>query len=119
VIDPTGKPCACGARGCLETLVGADAGAAPDQLADALAAALRTVVHLFDPEAIVLGGTLAALGETFAQRVGDTLAAVTLGAHWHTCTVRRSLLGADAALVGAATAALDTVLSDPTIVPLS
>ncbi len=118
VIDPTGTPCACGARGCLETVVGDVSTASPELLAAALVAALRTVVHLFDPEAIVLGGTLAALGDEFARRVGDRLAANTLGARWHACAVSRSSLGPDAALVGAATAALDTIISDPTIIAL-
>jgi predicted NBD/HSP70 family sugar kinase len=121
VVDPTGKPCACGARGCLETLLGSDAATPPtadDAVADALAAALRTVVHLVDPEAVVLGGTLAGLGDSFATRVAARLHDITLGARWHPCVVHRSLLGADAALVGAATAALDTLISDPTTVPL-
>ncbi len=117
VVDPHGKPCACGARGCLETVL-ATGGATPDEVADALAAALRTVVHLVDPEAVVLGGTLAGMGDAFARRVEDRLRDNTLGARWHPCVVRRSRLGTDAALIGAATAALDTLISDPTTVPL-
>jgi predicted NBD/HSP70 family sugar kinase len=114
VVDPSGKPCACGARGCLETFLHGDVTA--DELARHLAAALRTVVHLVDPDAIVLGGSLAALGDPFADAVARHLHADTLGARWHPCSVHRSALGADAALVGAATAALDRIISDPTIV---
>ncbi len=115
VVDPQGPECACGAHGCLETLVEHSSDAA---LARHLAAALRTVVHLLDPEAVVLGGSLAARGEHFAQQVGERLRGTTLGARWHACHVRRSVLGNDAALIGAATAALDEVIADPTIVPL-
>ena len=118
VVDPDGKPCACGARGCLETIVGDDVAATPGDVADALAAALRTVVHLVDPQAVVLGGTLAAAGLPFAGEVADRLSASTLGARWYPCDVRPSSFGADAALVGAATSALDALLADPTIVPL-
>ncbi len=116
VIDPAGAPCTCGARGCLETVIGDVSLAPPEQLVGALAAALRTVVHLIDPEAIVLGGALAGLGAGFAHQVGERLAATTLGAHWHACVVLRSSLGPDAALIGAATAALDTIISDPTTI---
>ncbi|MFD4259519.1 ROK family protein [Streptomyces sp. NPDC058534] len=89
VIDPDGELCACGARGCLETLASAAAIAAaysirsgrmvdgaadvaalladgdPDALAiwdravEALAAALAIFTTLFAPELIVLGGGLA------------------------------------------------------------
>ncbi|CAN5597518.1 ROK family transcriptional regulator [soil metagenome] len=119
IVDPGGKLCTCGARGCLETIAGRRAEADDDTVADALAVALRNVVHLLDPEAIVLGGTLAARGEAFASDVRDRLAATTLGARWSPCDVRPSLLGADAALNGAATVALDRVLADPTLVPIT
>lgn len=109
VVDPGGPVCACGTRGCLETT---------DRSPAALAAALRSVVHVLDPEAVVLGGTFADRGDAFAADVAAVLHDSTLGARWHPCAVLRSQLGADAALVGAATAALDVVLTDPTVVPL-
>jgi predicted NBD/HSP70 family sugar kinase len=116
VVDPEGRTCTCGARGCLETVAGKERLADPAIAAAALAAALRNVVHLLDPEAIVLGGTFAALGPPFAADVADRLAATTLGARWHPCEVLASTLGVDAALIGAATVALDPVLTDPTVV---
>lgn len=112
-VDPTGAPCGCGARGCLETLVRADA--PEDQLIIALATALRSVVHLVDPEAVVLGGHLGARGPAFAGAVEDRLAAVTLGGRWRRCQILTGTFGADAALVGGATAALEDVLADPTL----
>ncbi len=116
IVDPDGRTCACGARGCLETIAGRNRLDDPSVAAGALATALRSVAHLLDPEAIVLGGTFAELGESFAADVADRLAATTLGARWHPCTVLASTLGADAALIGAATVALDPILTDPTIV---
>jgi predicted NBD/HSP70 family sugar kinase len=109
VIDPAGPPCACGARGCLEV---------SDRSPLAVATALRSLVHLLDPEAVVLGGTFATLGEANAGEVARHLDRLTLGARWHPSLAVPSTLGADAALLGAATAALDRVVADPTIVPI-
>ena len=116
VVDPRGPKCACGARGCLEVFVGGGATPPPGKVARALATALRSVVHLVDPQAVILGGTLAAYdGITVA--LADHLREETLGGRWRPCQVRRSLLGADAAVVGAATTVLDTVVADPTLIP--
>ena len=115
VVDPDGPRCACGANGCLETYVGAHATASLDQTAWALAVALRSVVHLVDPEAVFLGGALGA-SSGLAEAVGRELEAHTLGGRWEPCQVRRSDLGADAACLGAAATVLDEVLADPTLV---
>ena len=112
-VDPHGAACGCGARGCLETLVRADA--PEDALVAALATALRSVVHVVDPEAVVLGGHLGARGPAFAAAVEERLAAVTLGGRWRRCRIVTATFGADAALVGGATAALTDVLADPTL----
>lgn len=116
VVDPGGRTCTCGARGCLETVAGIRSDADDETVADALAVALRSVVHLIDPQAIVLGGTFAERGAGFATSVQDRLAASTLGARWSPCTVTPSELGGNAGLIGAATVALDAVITDPTLV---
>jgi predicted NBD/HSP70 family sugar kinase len=118
VVDPDGKRCACGARGCLETVVGAGRRARTADVAAALAVALRSVVHVIDPEAIVLGGSFATTSAGLATAVAERLDTTTLGARWARSDVRLSALGPDAALVGAATVALDAVVADPTTVPL-
>lgn len=117
VVDPDGAPCACGARGCLEAVIGGDASAAPDVIAGALGSALRSVVHLVDPEAVILGGALATLDDGAVSTVVERLRNDTLGGRWHACEVRRSTLGRDAALIGAATTTLDAVVADPTTIP--
>ena len=91
VVDPHGPICRCGSRGCLETLVGAQAlvdvlrpslgeltvadvlerahagdAACRRVLADAgaaIGAAMATLCNLFDPERVVVGGDLAAAGD--------------------------------------------------------
>ncbi|MBX3314093.1 MAG: ROK family transcriptional regulator [Actinobacteria bacterium] len=116
VVDPSGPRCACGARGCLEAVVGRAADASPAVVADALGSALRSVVHLVDPEAVVLGGRLAEVPGLVAA-LAERLAVDTLGGRTHPCEVRTSTLGLDAALIGAATATLDDVVADPTTIP--
>ena len=90
VVDPDGRTCGCGARGCLETIASAVAiadrykirtGQAamvservvagdPDALAvwheaiDALAGALAIYATLLAPELVVIGGGLASAGDT-------------------------------------------------------
>jgi len=117
VVEPDGRPCACGARGCLETIFASSAGAGSQDLAEALAAALRSVVHVVDPEAIILGGRLANLGDGFTAHLRQSMRTNTLGGPWHPCEVTSSAFGADATLIGAGIAALDGVLTDPTRVP--
>jgi predicted NBD/HSP70 family sugar kinase len=113
VVEPEGEPCACGARGCLETVVGTERSATDGDRARALARALTGVVHLLDPAAIVLGGTFA--GDThLAALVAEQLHAATLAGRWRPCVVRPSALGADAALLGAARRGIEDVLADPT-----
>jgi predicted NBD/HSP70 family sugar kinase len=116
VVDPRGPRCACGSRGCLEVFVrgGANRGEA---MARALATALRSVVHVADPQAVVLGGTLGTSCD-LVERVAAHLREETLGGRWRPCEVRRSALGTDAAVVGAATTVLDAVVADPTLVPM-
>ena len=115
VVDPGGHRCACGASGCLETVVGAERRASTPVRARALARALAGVVHLLDPAAIVLGGTFAG-DEALAELVAEQLRTGTLAGRWRPCIVRPSSLGADAALLGAARCGLAGVLADPTTV---
>lgn len=115
VVEPEGTRCACGARGCLETVVGAERAASSPVRARALARALTGVVHLLDPATIVLGGTFSG-DEELAELVAEQLHAATLAGRSRPCTVRTSSLGVDAALLGAGRRGLDEVLADPTVI---
>ncbi|MET8625895.1 ROK family protein [Kitasatospora sp. NPDC004669] len=105
VVRPGGDPCACGARGCVETLASAAAiarryaaatgepgitaqqvaerAAAGDRTAaavwqeavDALADGLASAVTLLDPERVVIGGGLARAGEPYFAPLREALAA--------------------------------------------
>ena len=122
-MKPDGKHVSCeptagvpSIRGCLEAFVDSEVDAPRAQVADALATALRSVVHLVDPEAVLLGGSLAHDVEV-AEHVAERLRAETLGGRSRPCVVMPSALGADAAAIGAATTVLDAVVADPTRVP--
>jgi len=102
-VDPAGPACACGQRGCLETMASgaaiaaawpveshavppaeallraAEAGeesavAVRDRMADHLAAAVRLLVLTVDVDLVVLGGGVAEVGEPLRRAVADALA---------------------------------------------
>ncbi|RKS69368.1 putative NBD/HSP70 family sugar kinase [Motilibacter peucedani] len=101
-VDPDGPVCACGQRGCLETLASgsalssawaardglspaeslfaaATAGdpaavAARDRFTDSLAAAVRLLVLTCDVETVVLGGGVTDVGSALLESVRDALA---------------------------------------------
>jgi predicted NBD/HSP70 family sugar kinase len=136
-VDPAGRPCECGSRGCLETKVGLEALVsaagvtdAPDLLARARAGepavveALReggrwlgigaaSAVNLLDLQAVVLGGYFATLAEWMLDGVTDELHTRVLGPDWALPRVLASQLGPEAAVRGAAAQVLHAVLADP------
>ncbi|WP_197319035.1 ROK family transcriptional regulator [Saccharomonospora sp. NB11] len=136
-VQPRGPRCSCGARGCLERLAGKDAvldRAGVDDV-DALVAALdagdstaraavravgrvlgstlSAVVNLLDVPTIVLGGVYARLHPWLSEPLSAELGDRVVGAPRRRVEVRRSVLGGEAAVRGAAAAALRTVLTDP------
>jgi glucokinase len=132
-VDPRGRLCACGSRGCLETFMSAaaiearwlevhghpltarkiideviardpDATALWHEAIQALAAGLLTVMSLIDPAAIVLGGGLSGAGDRLIEPLA---AAVRAGSRtFHAGTeLRLAALGDWSGCVGAAAAA--------------
>ena len=78
----------------------------------ALGVAVSTALNLLDLDRVVLGGIYAPLFPWMAPEVGQIRRRV-LSSQWEPATVRRSALGADAAVVGAARSVLQQVLADP------
>ncbi|WP_235508435.1 ROK family protein [Agromyces sp. Soil535] len=133
--DPDGEPCACGARGCLETiasagaiarrytaasgiavpgarevLAAAQAGDAAarrvwDDAVRALAEALARLVATVAPEAVVIGGGLAQAGPALFEPLAARLDAL-LSFHRRPALLQ-ARLGDDAGLLGTALAARD------------
>lgn len=139
-VNPRGRTCRCGSRGCWETEVAAEAiGAAlgcreadAETLAARLAAltaptpALRSVgrslglglgsvVNVLNPEIVVLGGVLRSLYPLVRADVDAALGATALPAPREQVRVVVAALGADSVLLGAAELAFAPLLTDPAL----
>jgi predicted NBD/HSP70 family sugar kinase len=137
------QQCRCGNVGCWETKVGENqllmlagrlAGGGPEGVREVIAAAdngderagraldevghwlgvgLRAVINVFNPEVIVLGGSLAALWEARQDVVDKTLDRWTLMSARSEVIIRASAFGLDSPWRGAAEMVFAPVLADP------
>jgi len=140
VVKPGGRTCSCGARGCWEAEVGDGAiiravGRDPreseieDVLSDVaignrraisgvrktgewVGLGLASLVNIFNPRIVVLGGTLGALYPTMEPTLASSFSR-TLGPMREQAMIVRGELGSDAQLVGASEVAFADVLEDP------
>lgn len=141
VVNPRGRRCRCGARGCWETEIGEDAlllaaGIEPDGTVDASGviaaaaagdqrarAALRRVggwlgigvanlVNLFNPEVVVFGGVLRDVFPEVRPQVEQALG-LALTAPREQVRLVLPALGADSVIIGAAEVAFGPLLDDP------
>jgi predicted NBD/HSP70 family sugar kinase len=137
---PGGLRCRCGSNGCWETEIGKDAiaralglgvdvprrtlvdalrAAGPeevaglDRVAHHLGAGLATVVNVFNPRLIVLGGLLRELYPQVSTEVQRAMRAGALSAPAEQVRLALPRLGDDAVLLGAAEAVWQRVLLDP------
>ncbi|ALE05022.1 hypothetical protein AL755_05180 [Arthrobacter sp. ERGS1:01] len=117
VVEPGGRPCGCGSRGCLDryasgSVLETEARTREDfaEIAHWLGFGLSQVSMLLDPDLVVLGGGVSAVGaaltEPTRERLGELLAE-----HGRDSTppVVTALLGPDAGFIGAAAYAADHV----------
>ena len=138
-VNPQGRTCRCGSRGCWETEIGyaalvreaglgaeaglqelvaaADSGqaavaAAFESVAEWLGLGLANLVNVLNPESIVLGGHLGEVYRVASDRVDDQLDAA-LPAGRELVQVMSSSLGGDATLIGASEVAFTMLLDDP------
>jgi predicted NBD/HSP70 family sugar kinase len=142
-VDSTGPICRCGAVGCWETKVGENvllrhagrlAGGGPPAVAEVIMAAkagearaeaavadvaewcgvgLRAIVNLFNPEIVVLGGTLAQVWRAAEDRINEAMGRSSMTAPREDVHVRPAGLGGDSPLIGAAELAFAPVLDHP------
>ncbi len=137
-MDPAGRLCHCGNRGCWETQVGAPAiaeaidcppervaslGEVLDELSEAndalrdvaraLGRGIASSVNLLNPQVVVLGGYFRSLYPLVTQETQEALTAHTLVAPHELVRLALPALGADAVLVGAAEMAFAPLLADP------
>lgn len=154
-IDPRGAACVCGLRGCLTTLVGAqalvaraqallpayptsavargdltigaieDAALAGDPLAlrvvdeaaDHLGIAIANLLNLLNPSLVIIGGSLARLGEVLLVPLRRAVDRRTLITSVRAATIATSSLGGRSVAIGAATMILDRAFNDPSLFP--
>lgn len=79
-----------------------------------LATALRNVVNVFNPEAVVLDGFLAALYAAAPENLLAAVAAQSMREPGAQVTIHPAALGADLMMLGAAELAFAELLADPT-----
>jgi len=138
-VNPQGRTCRCGSRGCWETEIGyaalvreagmgpgvslldltdaaergdATVAAAFDSVADWLGVGLANLVNVLNPQSIVLGGHLGEVYRIAGARV-DAQLDTALPAGRELVQVTSSILGGDATLVGASEVAFTMLLDDP------
>jgi predicted NBD/HSP70 family sugar kinase len=145
-VDPAGPKCRCGSSGCWElkigenrllALAGRSVGGGPKAVAEVIAAAsegdpqalaavdevtdwisvgLRSIINLFNPQVIVIGGTMSQLWGGLGQKVETVLDGRALFLPRSDVALVISKLGPDSSLIGAAELAFAAVLDDPTCV---
>jgi predicted NBD/HSP70 family sugar kinase len=138
VFNPTGLTCRCGNIGCWETEIGSHAVAAAvgcptnemQRLADylrpettpsarlrdlgrSLGLGLGSLVNVFNPEMVILGGVLRWVYPLVQQDVLDALSAWALDAPAEQAQIVLPALGGDSSIIGAAELAFTDVLHDP------
>lgn len=120
IVDPTGRPCSCGARGCLEaqasgTAIAAATGRPPEQATRAerisagrwVGRAVASVCNLLDLDLAVVAGSVAlGFGDVFFDAANDELRRCARLAFVQRARIVPAALGAEAPLVGAAAVAL-------------
>jgi predicted NBD/HSP70 family sugar kinase len=137
-VNPKGRVCRCGARGCWETEVGEDAvlvaaGLPEGSIEDVVAAAERgdkqaraglaqvgrwlgvgvvNLVNIFNPEVVVFGGVLRQLLPVTEASISLSLQ-TALAAPREQVRLALPALGADSTLLGAAESAFSLLLDDP------
>src|SRR5918999_1019237 len=143
MVNPGGSPCACGSFGCWETEIGERAmlvragrpatggAAAVDELIEAaiggepaarasvahvgtwMGVGIASLVNIFDPTLVVLGGILGRIHPLVASDLDAALDRHALSAARELVRVVPGALGVNAPIMGAAELALEPMLADP------
>ncbi|GAB3423900.1 ROK family protein [Flindersiella endophytica] len=136
-----GRPCDCGARGCLQAYAGlpailgdqpspagttpeaaisarAESGdpatlAALETAGTALGIALAGALNVLDVGTVLLGGSFALLSSWLLPHLTPEIERRVLTACWAPVTVRPAMLGPDAAVIGAALTSIDQIRRHP------
>jgi len=143
MVNPNGRPCRCGSRGCFETEAGEDAvlvacgrtaGGGRAALLEVFAAAsqgeeralvglqsiavwvargLTSLVNILNPDVVILGGPLSSLFFLTGDRIKSEMDSMSTFAHRSGVRLLQPGLGEDSSLLGAAELAFGPLLDDP------
>jgi predicted NBD/HSP70 family sugar kinase len=143
VVNPYGRECGCGSRGCWETEIGeyallehagragetgreavlgvvnaamsgdSQAQFAVRQVGEWIGFGVGNLANIFNPEAVIFGGTLRDVYLVAAAQIRSRMNAIALPAFREHIRMRTPGLGNDAALIGAAELAFAHLLDDP------
>lgn len=143
IVNPGGRTCRCGSRGCFETEVGEEAvlracghdpGGGRSAILDVFAAAnagepraiaglhavaiwlargLATLVNLFNPDIVILGGPLSSLFFLTGDAIEAEMESMTMFAGRRRVRLVQPGLGEDSGLLGAAELAFEPLIDDP------
>ena len=76
-----------------------------EETAEYLGVGIASLMHVLNPERVVLTGGMMAAGDAFLDRVRHHARETAFGSVWEACDIRWSTLGGDAGILGAALAA--------------
>jgi len=76
-----------------------------EETAEYLAAGIASLMHVLNPEMVVLTGGMMGAGDAFLDRVRHHVRETAFASAWEACQIRWSTLGGDAGILGAALAA--------------
>jgi predicted NBD/HSP70 family sugar kinase len=143
MVNPDGRPCRCGSRGCFETEAGEDAvlvacgraaGGGRTALLDVFAAASRgepravaglqgiavwvargltSLVNILNPDVVILGGPLSSLFVLTGDRIKSEMDSMSTFPGRAQVQLLQPGLGEDSSLLGAAELAFEPLLDDP------
>jgi predicted NBD/HSP70 family sugar kinase len=143
VLDPAGPLCSCGSNGCVETLVGEEAllrlaghvgpisreavtevfaaaakgdptaRTAVRTVARSLGLAVSNLINLFNPEVVIIGGSLGDVFSLARDVVDGEVTRHSMGSALRMSVLRTPQLGADSSLLGAAELAFGPMLTEP------
>jgi predicted NBD/HSP70 family sugar kinase len=143
LLDPSGPPCHCGSRGCVETYVGEEAllrlagrtgpptresvaevmraarAGEPDALRGvravgvALGRTIANLVNLLNPQVVIMGGSLATVLELCRAEVEHEIDVRAMSEARRSVQLRTAGLGDNSSLIGGAELAFGPLLADP------
>ncbi|MDQ1716825.1 MAG: hypothetical protein QOE71_2113 [Pseudonocardiales bacterium] len=148
MLNPDGPPCHCGSNGCIETYIGEHAllraagidRHGPEEVAGVFASAqqgdrravaavhtvatwlgrtLATLVNVFNPQAIIVGGSLAEVLRLERATIECEIDARAMSASRSSVQVLTPGLGVESSLIGASELAFQSMLAAPDLFPVA